>query len=155
MPVMKILIRDVLADRSNWNVTAQHEIFETIVDPYVDQTVKVTDAAGITWEYAKEVADSPEDDRWAKRVNGHLSSNAVTPAFFDPLGKPPYTIYPCPEVTKPFEIASGGYLSRREVAPSAGEWQQEFSRMSGSRQVKADTSRTIRRFARDLAPAAP
>jgi hypothetical protein len=146
LPIMKIFIADCLADRENWNVTSLHEIEETLVDPFLDQTVTVTDGAGITWEYAKEVCDAPEDDHFGRRVNGHLASNAVTPAWFDPNGKPPYTIYPCSEITAPFMLASGGYIGRREIAPTAGEWQQVFARTPGSRQNKSATSRTIRRF---------
>ena len=50
-----------------------------IADPDISQTVKVT-IDGIEWEYAREVCDAPEDDRFGLRVGGHLASNAVTPA---------------------------------------------------------------------------
>lgn len=146
LPVMKVFVADCLAEKQNWNVTATHEIHETIVDPYVNQTVAVIGADGITREYAKESDDASEDDRYARRVNGHLQSNSVTPAWFDHAGQPPYTVYPCPEITAPFMLASGGYIGWREIAPVAGEWQQEFARTPGSRQNKAATSRTLRRF---------
>jgi len=146
LPLMKIFMKDCLDSGSNWNGTADHEIFETIVDPFLNQTVKVIQD-GIEYEYAKEVADAPEDDRWGQRVGGHLASNAVTPAWFDLNGQPPYTIYPCAEITAPFMLASGGYIGRREVAPATGEWQQVFSRTAGARQNKKPTSRTLRRFA--------
>jgi hypothetical protein len=146
MPIMKVFIQDILADRVNWNVTATHEIYETIVDPLVNRTVAVTGADGVTWEYPMEVCDAPEDDRFAVRVAGHLASNAVTPAWFDPDGEPPFTIYPCAEINAPLTLASGGYIGRREVSPVAGEWQQVMARVGGPRQIKGPFSRTIRRF---------
>lgn len=146
LPVMKVFIADCLADKENWNVTSTHEMYETLADPYIDQTVTVAGADGVTREYAKEVCDAPEDDRFARRVNGHLASNFVLPSWFDPNGKAPFTGYPCPEITAPFMLASGGYIGWRETAPTAGEWQQQFARVAGSRQNKAATSRTMRRF---------
>lgn len=152
LPILKIFIADCLADKQNWQVTSMHEIYETLADPYIDQTVRMTDAAGVVWEYAREVCDAPEDDRFARRVNGHLASNFVLPSWFDPAGVAPFTGYPCSEITAPFMLASGGYIGRREVAPTPSEWQQEFARVAGSRQNKAETSRTLRRFnVRDLA----
>lgn len=146
LPIMKIFFADVIADKANWQVTATHEIFEAVVDPLLNQTVRVT-IDGIEYEYAKEVADAPEDDRWGQRVGGHLASNFVTPSWFDPNGKPPFTGYPCAQITAPLMLADGGYIGRREVAPAAGEWQQVMARIAGSRQIKKPGSRTLRRFA--------
>jgi hypothetical protein len=141
-PLGKVFLRDCIADKQNWNVTSLHEVYEMIADPELDQTVRVT-IDDVEWEYAREVCDAPEDDRFALRVAGHLASNAVTPAWFDPNGQPPYTIYPCDQITAPFMLADGGYIGRRQVG---GEWQQQFAKVAGSRQVKKPTSRTLRRF---------
>lgn len=149
MPIGRIFIADCLADKENWQVTSLHEIYEMIVDPDIVQTVRVT-IDGVEWEYAKEVCDAPEDDHFAQRVGGHLASNFVLPSWFDPAGAAPFTGYPCPEITAPFTLASGGYIGRRQLPD--GEWQQVFARVAGPRQNKAPTSRTMRRFARDLAP---
>lgn len=152
LPLGKVFIQDCLDDKENWNVTSLHETYEMIADPDIIQTVTMTDMSGITWEYAREVCDAPEDDQFGVRVGGHLASNAVTPAWFDPSGKPPFTIYPCVEINAPFTLASGGYIGRRQL-PN-GEWQQQFARIAGPRQVKKPSSRTLRRFARDLVLAA-
>lgn len=139
-PLMKIFFADVISDKVNWQVTALHEVYEAIVDPDLTRTVIVD---GI--EYALEVADAPEDDSFAVRVAGHLASNAVTPAWFDPNGKPPFTIYPCPAITKPLELATGGYIGER---PIGGVWSQKFaSETRTARQIKGPASRTLRRFA--------
>jgi hypothetical protein len=150
MPLGKVFIQDCLDDKENWNVTSSHEIHEMIVDPSINLTVTVKGSDGITRQYAKEPDDASEDDHYAPRIGGHLQSNSVTPAWFDPNGKPPYTIYPCPDITAPLMLAPGGYIGWREVAPAAGEWQQQFARIAGPRQVKKPSSRTMRRFARDL-----
>lgn len=92
--------------------------------------------------------DAPEDDRFGLRVAGHVASNFVLPSWFDLAGTAPFTGYPCPEITGPFMLASGGYAGRRQL-PN-GEWQQEFARVAGPRQIKKPSSRTMRRFVRDL-----
>jgi hypothetical protein len=148
-PLGKVFIQDCLDDKENWNVTSLHETYEMIVDPNINQTVPVT-IDGVAWEYSKEVCDAPEDDRFGVRVAGHLASNFVLPSWFDPAGTAPFTGYPCPEITAPFMLASGGYAGRRQMP--GGEWQQDFARIAGPRQIKKVSSRTLRRFARDLAP---
>lgn len=142
-PIGRIFIADCLADKENWQVTTLHEIYEMVADPEIDQTVRVT-IDGVEWEYAREVADAPEDDRFAPRIAGHRASNFVLPSWFDPAGVAPFTGYACPEITAPFQLASGGYIGRRQF-PN-GEWQQQFAQQAGPRQIKQPYSRTMRRF---------
>ncbi len=140
LPILKVFIADCLADAANWNVTALHEVYEAIADPFIDRTVTFGG-----WEYALEVADAPEDDQYAVRIAGHMASNAVTPAWFKPDGVAPFTIYPCASITKPFELAPGGYIGRRQLPD--GQWEQQLGVGARSaRQVKRPTSRTMRRF---------
>lgn len=138
LPIMKVFAKDCIDDGENWNVTADHEIKEAIVDPNIDRTVTADE-----FEWAMEPCDPPEDDQFAVRVAGHMASNAVTPAWFDPAGVAPFTIYPCAEITKPFELASGGYIGRR---PIGSAWTQLMADTVGPRQAKRATSRTMRRF---------
>lgn len=137
-PLSKIFVADCLDDGNNWNVTASHELHEMIADPNINRTVTID---GI--EYAYEVDDACEDDRYAARVGGHLQSNSVTPAWFDPAGVAPFTIYPCPAITAPLQLAPGGYIG---VRPLGGQWMQRVANEGGPRQVKGPASRTIRRF---------
>lgn len=139
-PLAKVFARDTIADGVNWNVTFSHEVWEMLVDPRINQTT-----TNNGWIYAKEVADAPEDDRYGQRVDGHLISNCVTPAWFDPNGVAPFTMYPCDAITAPFMLAPGGYIGRRQ--PN-GEWEQQFAEGSpvSARQNKRPTSRTMRRF---------
>lgn len=139
-PILKCFAADCIADGANWNVTFSHELHEAIVDPQITRTAIVGDQ-----EYAFETDDACEDDRFAVRVAGHLQSNSVTPAWFDPNGKPPYTIYPCAEITAPFMLASGGYIGRRQLPD--GQWAQLFPEGDRTaRQIKRPSSRTMRRF---------
>ena len=138
-PLMKIFMQDVTNDGVSWTVTTSHEVHETLVDPNINNVV---DASG--FEYAKETDDACEDDSFAVMVNGVLISNSVTPSWFDPLGKAPFTIYPCNEITTPFGLASGGYIGRRTL-PN-GQWTQVLGRVISARQVKKLASRTMRRF---------
>ena len=140
LPLMKIFFADVIANKTNWCVTATHEIYEAIVDPYMNRTVEFDG-----YEYALECADAPEDDNFAVRVAGHMASNAVTPAWFDPNGAAPFTIYPCDEITAPFMLASGGYIGRRKLPD--GQWEQRFADgLVTPRMIKGPASRTMRRF---------
>lgn len=148
-PLGKVFLADCIANHTNWNVTSSHEMHEMIGDPDIRKTVDHN-----SYEYALETDDACEDDHFAQRVAGHLQSNSVTPAWFDPNGQPPYTIYPCDEITAPFMLASGGYIGRRALPD--GEWQQLFARVAGPRQIKGPSSRTLRRFSAaelSLAPA--
>jgi hypothetical protein len=143
LPLAKVFVQDCLDDSENWNTTCSHELHEMIVDPNIDQTV-IFDG----FEYAKETDDACEDDQFAVRIAGHMQSNSVTPAWFDPAGVAPYTVYPCAEITKPFQLATGGYIGRR---PIGGAWTQLMADKPGPRQIKRRTSRTLRRFAAGLA----
>jgi len=139
-PLMKIFAKDAIDDGVNWNVTFWHEVHEARADSSINKTV---DAGG--YQFAWETDDACEADKWGVRVNGHLISNSVTPAWFDPNGKPPYTIYPCAQITAPFMLASGGYIGRRQL-PN-GAWSQLLAADADPRQIKRPSSRTTRRFA--------
>lgn len=145
LPILKIFVKDALADGENWNVTADHEVKETIADPFINQSVAAIED-GVAWEYGLEVCDACEDDRWAYPVNGHMMSAFCTPAFFG-RGGTALTFPLVPQITVPFELADGGYLPRRQISPVPGSWTQLMARVPGSRMVKRPTSRTLRRFA--------
>jgi hypothetical protein len=140
LPVLKIFIADVLADGVAWTVTASHEVIEALGDPDIQKTV---DAGG--FEFAWELCDAPEDDRFSVPILGHHMSNAVTPAWFDPNGEAPFTLYPCPEIDAPFILPEGGYIGVRTLPD--GAWGQRFAMGARTkRQRKGPASRTMRRF---------
>ncbi len=141
LPIMKVFMRDILADRVAWTVTASHEVIETLGDPNIDQVVDVGDV-----EYARELCDPPEDDRFSYVVHGHHLSAFVTPAWFKPDGVAPFTFPLISQISAPFTLADGGYIGERKL-PN-GPWTQRFAGGRGSRQHKRMTSRTLRRFAK-------
>lgn len=147
-PILKVFAKDSLEGGMSPSATSSHEVIEALGDPWIDNTVTVTGKDGITWEYARELADAPEDDRFATTINGCQMSNFVTPAWFDPDARHgPWTAYPCDEITAPFMLASGGYIGRRVVRPTPGEWMQLIADENpNGRSKKGPSSRTLRRF---------
>jgi hypothetical protein len=140
LPVLKIFVADVLADGVAWTVTASHEVIEALGDPDIRKT-----AVAGGFEYAWELCDAPEDDRFSVPILGHHLSNAVMPAWFDPNGKAPFTLYPCPGIAAPFQLAAGGYIGIRPWPD--GAWGQRFAMGARTnRQRKGPASRTMRRF---------
>lgn len=137
IPSLVIAVKECLDGKYNWNVTASHEVKETIVDPLDNQTVVV----GST-EYAKEICDAVEDDSLAYAVDGHLTSNFVLPSYFVANSQGPWDFRGV--LTAPLSVSEGGYVPER---PINGAWTQVFGRNPSQRAlVKAPISRTARRF---------
>jgi hypothetical protein len=62
-----------------WTVAGSHEVFEMLVDPWVDASTQMSDGSGNAW--MTEVAD-PVEDYWT-RVQGVPISDVVFPAWFE------------------------------------------------------------------------
>lgn len=148
LPVMTVGVGDAIRDGLSWTVTCSHEVLETLVDPDIVHTVPVT-IDGVSYQYAKEIADASEDDEFSYGINGVQVSDFVYPSWFDPDGKAPFTFRDA--VHAPFALAPGGYIGRKEVLPTPGQWDQVFADGApGARTVKSPTSRTMRRFMKDI-----
>ena len=151
-PIAYTFVADALNDDVRPSVTFSHENWEMAVDPTIDRVVRYTDAAGITWEAPEEVADCCEDDSFSvewQGLNGEMVwlTAIALPAWFDHAGVAPFTEPPIPSITGPFQLAPGGYIGRREVAPHVTDWQQVFAMGERTpRQIKSPASRTVRRF---------
>jgi hypothetical protein len=140
-PKAYVAVADTLADGCSWTVTASHEWLEMLGD---QTCARVVDVAG--QEYAVEVCDACEDDRFSYPVTGHHLSAFVLPAWFDPAGVAPFTFPPIASIAAPFALAEGGYIGVRSLPD--GQWSQRLADgVPGRRTVKAATSRTMRRFA--------
>jgi hypothetical protein len=107
----------------SWTVTVSHELLEMLVDPLA--SLSAMNTAGDK-EYAFEVCDACEDDRFAYEIDGVKVSDFVTPAWFedDRPGKSTkfdfggYLLSPMPT------LLPGGYIGWLDLTnPSAG-WQQ-------------------------------
>lgn len=151
-PIAYTFVADARADGVAASVTFSHENWEMAVDPTINRTTRYTDAAGITWELPIEVGDCCEDDQFAVEYQGIgddmiLLTAIALPSWFDPAGVAPFTWPPVTGIAAPFQLATGGYIGRREVAPHVTDWGQVFAQGARTkRQIKGPASRTIRRF---------
>jgi hypothetical protein len=144
-PKSYVAVADALANGMSWTVTASHETMEMLRDPLCSATVEVGGTV-----YADEVCDCCEDDQFGYWVAGsdgfkHLLSAFALPSWFDPNGAAPFTFPVIAEIGAPFALAPGGYIGER-VLPD-GVWTMRFAEGEpGARTVKAEGSRTMRRF---------
>ena len=146
-PQAFVFVADDIAAGSLWSVTLSHEAWEMAVDPEINRTTQWVDAAGITWECPIEVADCCEDDQFGVDYDGVKLTAIALPSWFDPAGVAPFTVPVIPAIDRPFALASGGYIGRREIAPNRTDWQQVFAQgVRTARQRKGLASRTMRRF---------
>jgi hypothetical protein len=145
MPRSKVFVADDLESGNSWTVTASHETLEMLADPDISKTTRVSLPDGTINEYAWEICDCCEDDRFAYPIKGiHLSDFAL-PSWFDPAADGPYTFRDT--VDAPLALAEGGYIGVHEVSPLVTPWQQCMARGEpGSRTAKGVASRTSRRF---------
>lgn len=154
VPISKIFVKDAIATGVDPSITFTHEGWEMGVDPNIDRTVRRT-VNGVTMVIALEAADAVEDDQFAFIQSVTLDgvkydvkiSAFQTPAFFEENAPGPHC-FPPGIVTKPFELADGGYSGEYEESPVPGQWTQRFAEIASPRQIKDAHSRTMRRFAK-------
>ena len=145
VPEAKVFVAEDRACGNEPSVTISHEVLEMLADPRISDTVYVTDPSGSQWEYPREVCDACEDDRFAYDINGYKMTDFVLPSWFDPAGKAPFTFRNA--VKRPFALAPGGYIGRRQLWPVPGPWSQLMAKgRPGKRTFKGPHSRTMRRF---------
>lgn len=148
LPLANVYIQDCFDNGVNWSVTVSHEMLEMLADPDIQKVATVV-KDGNTFEIAFEVADAPEDDQFAYAIDGHYVSDFVLPSWFRTDGTAPFTFRDNPHVLQPLQLAPGGYVGWRQVAPYAGQWEQVFADgPPGPRTDKGPQSRTKRRFNR-------
>ena len=105
-----------------WSLTVSHEILEMIVDPWGNRlTPGGSPLAGQGMvELLVEVCDPSGDVEHSYTVNGYLVSDFVTPSYYEPLAVPGERYSFTGAITRPRDIATGGYLSWRE--PTTNDW---------------------------------
>ena len=116
LPISKIFVKTIQADKASLSVGASHELCEMAVDPWLNSAYQ--DAQGIFW--AGEVCDPVEDDQYGYMIGGALLSDFVTPDWFGhkdargPVDRQGH-------VRSAFEVLTGGYAQKWD--PQRG-WQQ-------------------------------
>jgi hypothetical protein len=105
-----------------WSLTVSHEILEMIADPWGNRlTPGGSPLAGQGMvELLVEVCDPSGDVEHSYTVNGYLVSDFVLPSYYEPLSVPGERYSFTGAITRPRDIATGGYLSWRE--PTTAEW---------------------------------
>jgi hypothetical protein len=127
LPISKVFVKTIQADKASLSIGASHEICEMAVDPWLNSAYQ--DPQGIFW--AGEICDPVEDDQYGYEVGGILVTDFVTPNWFghkNAVG----AIDLRQHVTAAFEVLTGGYA-------------QKFDPQKGWVQVTgAKAARTIR-----------
>src|SRR5271168_195591 len=78
LPISKVFVKSILADKSSVSVGATHELCEMAVDPWLNSAYQ--DPQGTFW--AGEVRDPVEDDKYGYLIGSTLVSDFVTPNWF-------------------------------------------------------------------------
>lgn len=84
--------------------TLSHEVLETIADPHVNLWATANDGFVVS----QEVCDPVENGSY--EIDGVSVSNFVTPAWFDAQAASGTPLDHLGQVSKPFQIAKGGYF---------------------------------------------
>jgi len=116
LPISKVFVRTIQADKASLSVGATHEICEMAVDPWLNSAYQ--DQQGVFW--AGEVCDPVEDDQYGYTIGGILVTDFVTPNWFGhqhAIGDIDFQRH----ARSAFEVLSGGYAQKFD--PQHG-WQQ-------------------------------
>ena len=105
-----------------WSLTASHEAFEMLVDPFVIAGDSPKPDQGRA-SFLVEVCDPSEAADYAYSVNGILVSDFYTPNYFDPVKAAGVNFSYTGALTEPRQVLPGGYLSWQDAA--SGHWWQE------------------------------
>jgi len=125
LPISKVFVKTILADKASVSVGATHEICEMAVDPWLNSAYQ--DPQGVFW--AGEVCDPVEDDQYGYQIGTILVTDFVTPNWFahqhaqaeiDLKG----------HAKAAFQVLSGGYAQKFD--PQTG-WQQ----VTGSKAMRS------------------
>jgi hypothetical protein len=105
LPISKVFVRTTLENGDTVGVSASHELVEMLVDPAINMWAAGPDPKIM---YAYESADPVEELNF--NVNGIPMSDFVHPAYFEVFRAAGSAQFDhLNQVTKPFQILSGGY----------------------------------------------
>jgi len=116
LPISKIFVKTIEADKASLSVGASHEVCEMAVDPWLNSAYQ--DMHGIFW--AGEVCDPVEDDQYGYTIGGTLVTDFVTPSWFGHKGAQG-PIDEKGHAGSAFQVLTGGYAQKWD--PQKG-WQQ-------------------------------
>ena len=128
-PLGKVFAKTTMDDGGLWTVTFTHELLEMLVDPWIVASA-LDDQRGRF--YALEICDAVEADRLGYDIDGVRVTDFVLPGFFEASIDTGEKLSFCGHVSKPYEIAPGGYLSYLDLGNIKAGWQQDFARRPGT-----------------------
>jgi hypothetical protein len=102
--------------KSDWSLTASHEILEMLADPFASRLIAGDSITGdnLRMEYLMEVCDPCQDPAYGYRINGVLVSDFYTPQYFDASGTSGAQYDFVGAMSAPRTVLEGGYLSWRD-----------------------------------------
>ncbi len=131
-PLLKVFAKTDQHYGLSWTVTMSHEVLEALADPWISMAWQTTDTEFV----AVEVGDPVEADTLGYLVDGVHVSDFVLPAWFvQGLEVPLYDFKG--HLSKPLEVADGGYVSIYESGKGWTQKQQHGGRLEA---VPLDTS---------------
>jgi hypothetical protein len=121
LPFAKAFVADDIAAGFSPTVTITHELFEMLVDPYIQLLAGDPTQGQPVPVY--EVGDPVEADANGYTRNGVLISDFATPAWFTSGGVPgPFDF--TNQTSSPGQLTPGGYMSYYD--PNSGQFVQNF-----------------------------
>jgi hypothetical protein len=141
LPISKVFVETILADKSSISVGATHEICEMAVDPWLNSAYQ--DPNGTFW--AGEVCDPVEDDQYGYQIGGVLVTDFVTPNWFAHQHAQS-TIDLKGHAQAPFAVLSGGYAQKFD--PTQGWVQVTGAKAEHSKRAQAGKGSRRERRAR-------
>ena len=143
LPEAKVFVKTTLDDKQLVSVSASHELVEMLVDPAINMMTTGPDPKAT---YAYESADPIEELSFA--VNTIPMSDFVYPAYFENFHKPGSVQFDhLNQVTKPFQILSGGY----QIVLKNGKETQVFGSEAKKKRFAREDRRGHRSEQRKLA----
>ena len=130
LPLAKVFAKTDQEYGAKPSVTCSHELLEMLGDPNINLTALDPQTSRL---YAYESADAVEADVLGYDIDGVTVSDFVLPAFFSPQARGKGLAMSYGEnVSEPFALAEGGYLSYLDLGDLGAGWKQEtFGREGG------------------------
>jgi hypothetical protein len=116
LPISKVFVKTILADKTSVSVGATHELVEMAVDPWLNGAFQ--DPQGVFW--ASEVADPVEDDSYGYLIGNILVTDFVTPNWFAHQHSQSAIDFKG-HAKDAFEVLTGGYAQKFDFNKG---WQQ-------------------------------
>ncbi len=133
LPMAKVFVRTIRANREILSVSASHELAEMLVDPAINLMSTGPDEKAA---YAYETADPVESESF--KVRGVPMTDFVYPAYFEDFRKAGSTRFDrLGKVRRPFQILPGGYQS----VFKNGRWTQIFGSKRKARAFRKEDRR--------------